>query len=204
VEEERERERIKHKFKNIKKLNMVGILSGNQQFDEKVNYDKVFINTIRTSNLKHFKLLLEFQKIDPSINYNLTLCEALMINDIAHSPKLKEISEKMIKLLLKDPRVTSEESIINFILTDTCSMNYVMKNCMSLQYVCSKILVEKCNINNIIDKCMSQINNMAYNARNNKYIHIEKLLYISYNNPKIDLDKFVIYILIFVILSIMY
>lgn len=197
------------KFTSIKKLSVVGILSGNQNFDENVNYHKVFINTVITNNLKQFKLLLTLYNIDPSIKDNIALCEALINNDIAHNPKLKKISNEMIKLLVNNPKVIAEESIVNFIMKDIHSMNYIMKHQTSIQpvqYICSKILIAnaKEDINIIIDKCMSRLYDMTYTemiSRNvimrpmHQDVRIEKLLYVVCNNSNVNLEQFVDHII---------
>ena len=188
---------LQNKLKNIKKLSIVGILSGNQNFDEKVNYNEVFITTIITSNLKQFKLLLTLGNIDPSINNNFALCDAIITQDIASTNKLKKNSAEIIKLLLNDLRVVSESSIITFITKERYNMNYILKNSISVQNTCSKLLVEnaKEDINIIIEKCVLVLLKEHYCKITSNPNSIEKLLFIVCNNPNINLEQFVNYII---------
>ncbi len=202
---------LQNKFKNIKKLSIVGILSGVQTFDSKINYYNAFIKSIKTYDLKQFRLILTQQNIDPTINDNEALCHAIIrkhfvINekrDELPNDKTEEISNEMINMILNDPRTTSEQSIINYFTTFPYNKKfgrYILHSCY-MHDICSKKILKhtKGDINNIINNIMDRFNNIVNgNEINSKIpddyqnsLYVEKLLHVVCNNQTINLERFV-------------
>ncbi len=188
---------LQNKFKNIKKINAVGILSGIQTFDSKTNHYDNFIKSIKLNDLKQFRFLLTQQNTNP--NNNEALCYALIGQDKAYNESLKYISNEMVNLLLNDPKTTSKGSIIS-VLTNSPNINYTIKSSILIQNACSKLILthtkEDINliISNVVDSILThKIYDLLFSVCNNPKINLEQFVDNLIKIPKISISSVVYY-----------